>query len=153
VRAQKNALDCGLHVVSFIYSAIQSDGKLFDTLLERENLYKQVLESIPEVRLLVCITLSINKLYRVARLKYELLSTNSRRQSSKFCFVQPRRKNYAAYAFKKVLLSQGNIIKNYATNLTSNTQKILCGWSSYSNESRLFTSNLDQLVLTTFFNK
>jgi hypothetical protein len=47
VRTQKNAVDCGLHVVSYIYSAIKTNGKIFDDLLERSLLFELVLNSIP----------------------------------------------------------------------------------------------------------
>lgn len=48
---QRNASDCGLHVISFIHSAIKTNGENFNqVLLERETLLRLSCESVPTVR-------------------------------------------------------------------------------------------------------
>lgn len=50
VRTQKNAFDCGLHVVSFVHSAVTTDGKSFDIMLERETVFNVIFASLTQVR-------------------------------------------------------------------------------------------------------
>jgi len=50
VRTQKNPIDCGLHVVSYVCSATQNKSMPpFDVVLEREKLFSLVFKSLPTV--------------------------------------------------------------------------------------------------------